>query len=364
MSNKKLSQLALIAAIMVIAAVAVHHTSNKPAQPSQTPTYLIQGLDPDKVAAIVIKADETSVNLHRRGETFVVSEKDDYPAMTDRINQLFTELMNIRTKELITDKPQNHADLEVTQDKAQSIVRFLDKDANTITGLILGKSTEAGGSYARLIDENRVYLCENIPYIRAGATDYIDQQLVSAKQEDIISVTVTDANGQTYTLQSEPNSTDITLAGSLPQGKKPGPQFKSVFSALTSLRFDDVIKQGSEPNNVTFNRTYICRLKDSTEYILKLAKTADKTYAACSAVFKDTEEITIDRTKQESDEELKRKEAKLLAHDAAEKLNAKCKGWTYELPSWKADSLTKPLNDILEDVKPEKPQPATDANTP
>jgi len=363
MSNKKLSQLAVLAAIILVAAVVVHHIGNKPAQPPQTGTYLIQGLNPDTVHGIAITGNETSVDLRRRGTTFLVAQKDDYPAMTDRLNQLFTELLDIRTKELITDKPDNHPDLEVTQDKAQSIVRFLDKDANTITGLILGKSAEGGGSYARLIDNNKVYLCENVPYIRTGAMDYIDQQLISVKEENITSVTVTDANGRTYTLLQEPNSTDITLAGGLPQGKKAGPQFKSVFSAPASLRFDDVIREGSEPNNVAFNRTYICRLKDSTEYILKLAKTNDKTYALCSAVFKDTEEVTIDPAKPDSDEQLKKIEAKLLARQAVDKLNAKCKGWTYELPSWKADNLTKPLSDILEDIKPEKPDSAADPNT-
>lgn len=363
MSNKKLSQLAVVAAIMVIAAVAVHHISNQPAQPPQTGAYLIQGLDPDKVAAIVIKADRTSLNLQRRGATFVVAEKNDYPAMTDRINQLLTEVLDIKTQELITDKSENHPDLQVTEEQAQTIVRFLNRDVGTITGIVIGKAAE-GGSYARLIDDDKVYLCENVPSIRAGATDYIDQQLISAKREDIISVTVTDANGLSYTLESEPNSSDITLAGGLPEGKKPGPQLKSVFSALTSLRFEDVVKAGSEPNNVTFNRTYICTLKDSTQYILKLAKTGNKTYAACSAIFGDTEQITIDPTKPDSDEQLKKKEAKLLAREAVDKLNAKCKGWVYELPSWKAQNLTKPLSNILENTQPEKPESTAEANTP
>ncbi len=360
MSNKKLSQLAAAAAIAVIAAAAVHYIANRPTRTPQIRTYLIQGLDPDKVAGIVISSNDKSINLQRRGATFVVGQKDNCPATTDRINELFTEVLDIKTKELITDKPENHPDLEVTQDKAQSIVRFLDEDANAITGVVIGKRTEGGDAYARLTDSDRVYLCENVPWIRTSAMDYIDQQLISVKRQDIISVTVTDANGITYTLESEPNSSEITLTGGLPQGKKLSSRSRSVFDALVSLRFDDIAREGSELNNLAFNRTYICRLTDSTEYILKLAKTNGKTYAACSAIFTDKEGANIAISKEDSQEELQKKEAKLLARDTVAKFNARCKSWVYELPSWKAKNLTKPLDDILEDIKPEESQPTAD----
>jgi hypothetical protein len=364
MSDNKLSLLAVLAAIALIAAVAVHYITNRPPRPPQALTYLIQGLDPDSVAAIKIEADSAKIDLARRGPAFVVTEKDGYPATTDRINELFTGLLDVKAKELITDKPENYADLQVASDHAQSTVTLLNSDANTITGLFIGRRDENGDCYVRLIDDKKVYLCENVPYIAAAADDYIDRRLISAKRDDITSVTVTDANGQSYTLESEPNSTEITLAGPMPAGKKLGPAAKSVFGALTSVRFDDVFKEGREPNNPTFNRTYICNLKDSTRYIFKLAVAGDKTYATCSAIFADTEQITIDQNKQESDEQLKAKEAKLLGRQAVDKFNAKCKGWVYLLPAWKAQSLTKSLAGILEDIKPEAKKSPVDANKP
>jgi predicted Rdx family selenoprotein len=242
--------------------------------------------------------------------------------------------------------------LEVAQENANNVVQFLDSDANTITGLIIGKRSDSGGSYVRLVSSDDVYLCENTPWIRSSAIDYIDRELISAKHDNIIKVTVTDANGGTYTLESEPNSSDVKLATPLPEGKKLKADYKSVFSALTSLRFDDVMKRESAPADLAFKRTYICNLKDSTSYILKLAKTGEKTYATISAIFADTEKVVIDRSKKESEEELKKKEAKLLAHEAVDKLNAKCEGWIYEIPSWKANNLTKSLDDIIEDIKP------------
>jgi hypothetical protein len=56
----------------------------------------------------------------------------------------------------------------------------------------------------------------------------------------------------------------------------------------------------------------------------------------------------------ESEEELKVKEAKLLADDNAKEFTAKHQGWVYEIAEYKAKNLTKALSDLLEDI--EKPQ--------
>ncbi|MFA5424671.1 MAG: DUF4340 domain-containing protein [Phycisphaerae bacterium] len=352
MSSKKISQLAVVAAVSVVAAVVVHNITGRTAQPPQTRTSLIQGLNPDTVADIIITANKKSIHLKRHGTSFVVTDKQDYPAAADRVNELFTELLDIKTAELITDKLENHPDLDATEDKAQTIVRLLDNDANEITGLVIGKRTEQGNAYARLTNSNSVYLCENIPPIRTSALDYIDQQMLSIKRGNIKSVTVTNTNGLTYTLQSEPNSTELTLAAPLTQGKKLSAAASSVFSALSSLRFEDVFAEGSEPNGLTFNQTYICELKDSTRYIIKLAKQDDKTYAQCSATPPNTKDIVINV--KDTDEQLKEKEAMLLARQDVDKFNGKRKGWVYELPQWKAVHLTKPLDEILEDLETEE----------
>ena len=60
-------------------------------------------------------------------------------------------------------------------------------------------------------------------------------------------------------------------------------------------------------------------------------------------------------SKTESEQELKEKEAKLLADDKAKEFTAKHQAWIYEIADWKAKDLTKELSDLLEDIKQEKP---------
>jgi hypothetical protein len=51
----------------------------------------------------------------------------------------------------------------------------------------------------------------------------------------------------------------------------------------------------------------------------------------------------------ESEEELKKKEAKLLAKDSTRTFSEKHAGWIYEIQQDKGNSMTKKLDDLLED---------------
>ena len=118
---------------------------------------------------------------------------------------------------------------------------------------------------------------------------------------------------------------------------------------------------------MVFDRQYMCRLKDSTVYALRIAQKDGKTYVTCVAEYTDT--APVEKTpvnqggKVESDEELKEKEAKLLARDNAKKFTTDHQGWAYQIADWKAKNLTKKLGDLLEnEEKPKenavKPVPA------
>jgi hypothetical protein len=188
-----------------------------------------------------------------------------------------------------------------------------------------------------------------MPWIADTAMNYIEQELISVKREDIVSVTVSSSNEQ-YTLKTTEDGKDVILEN-IPSGKK----FKdsdgdSVFTALTSLRCDDVMKR---PGDLTFDKEYVCTLKDSTVYALKIAQKDDKTYVRCESDYTDKTPVTKD-SNEESQEELKKKEAKLLAQEGAIKFTAKHKGWVYEIADWKAKNLIKEFSELIEDEEQPK----------
>ncbi len=371
MSNKKLTILGIVAVVMVLWAVMQSRISNRPGAEPARPVYLIQGFDPSIVDSIEVGTGEAAFSLKRQKRGFIVVDKDNYPAKTSEINSLISKCSDIQTSEFVTDNPANHEDLEVTEEKARSVVKFMKADPNSslLTGVVIGKTKELGqGSYVRLLSSNtassnKVYITSNAPWFGGGAMNYIDQELIAANREDIESVTVSSLNGQ-YTLKTKEDNQDIIL-DNIPAGKKlKSSDAQSVFTALTSLRFDDVNKISSD---MAFDKQYMCRLKDSTVYALRIAQKDDKTYVSCVAEFTDktpVEKASINQGGEvESEEELKKKEAKLLARDNATKFTTKHHGWVYEIADWKAKNLTKELTDLIEDEEKPEENAATDPNT-
>jgi hypothetical protein len=355
MSNRKLVILGIVAVLMVIWAVVQSRISSGSRAGPERITYLIQGLDPADIGSIVLGAGDSAVTLKREGGRFVVVNKDNYPTDAKQINNLLTKCMEIRTSGLYTDNPANHEDLGVTEQKARSAVKFLKPDSSVLTGVIVGKDRELGeGSYVRLASSDKVYVSPSAPWFSGRAIDYIQQELISAKREDIQSVTVTSPGGQ-YSLKADEDGKTVVLED-MPAGKRlKSSDSETVFSALINLRLEDVKKNSG---GLSFDRQFVCHLKDSTVYMVKLAQKDSKAYIICEADFTGTLPTTVG--KEESEEELKKKEAKLLARDRAKEFAIKHQGWVYEIADWKAKYLTRQLSDLLED----EPKPKEKAAEP
>jgi hypothetical protein len=213
--------------------------------------------------------------------------------------------------------------------------------------------------YVRPVDGDKVYrVAENTwPYI--SPMDFIEKDLINAKTDEITTVSVKTTEGE-YTL-TKAEGGNITL-DKMPEGKQfKGSDYKYVFEALSGLRLDDVQKESDKTRDLAFDTTYVCRMKDSTVYTVAIAKKDDKYFVKCDAAFTDTAPVTMTQGVQESEEELKKKEAKLLARDKADAFSKKHTGWIYTIPSYKAENLTKKAGALVEDIKKEEPKVETPA---
>lgn len=353
MSNKKLTILGIVAIVMLILAGLVRLGSRHQGSQISGQSYLIQGLDPANIGSIILAgAGGEQVTMIRRGTHFVVAEKGDYIAKTEEINGLINTCFDLKIDELITKIAVNHEDLGVTKATAGHAVKFLDKGGNDIIGFFLSSTTPEGNAHVRLTSSDDVYLMTTSPQLTASAIDLVDSDILSIEQDNVESVTVTGAEG-IYTLKRQGDDGEIVLDGEMPEGKQfKGSDYRSVFSALTNLRFDDVIRDASRPLDLKFDATYMCKVKDGTVYTLAIGKIDDKTYISCDAMHADKTMVAKER-RVESEEELKGKEALLIARDNAKGFSTRHAGWVYEIPEYKAGNLTKTLSDLLEDVPDE-----------
>ncbi len=349
MSNRNLGILGLAAAVMAALAMVLSGITSRPYARTTAPAYLIQGLDPDQIASITIGIGSEQVVLNRRGHGFVVASRDNYPALSSEINKLITTCLDIQTAEMYTDNPANHKDLGVTEEDARHLVKFFKADSSLLTGVVIGKPIEKSpGGYVRRVEDNKVYvMAAQVPWIKKRATEYVDQKLTNVKREDIESVTISCPN-ETYVLR--PGDDKAVVLDKLPEGKKLKSDVANrVFTAIANLRFDDVNAETSQPR-LKFDGQYICRLKDSTVYTFWLAKDRDNWFVRCDAQFMDKTPVTKTKGEVESEDQLKKKEAKLLASDAAEEFSERHKGWVYQIPAYNAENLNKPIAELVEDA--------------
>jgi len=363
MSGSKLTILGIVAVLMVIWAVVQSRISSRPRAQPDAPAYLIQGLDPAHISSIVLGVGEDAVTLERQGGRFVVSNKDNYPAKTSEINKLITACLDVRIGELYTDDPANHKDLGVAEENAGTVVKFFKPDSSLLTGVVVGEvGEEQMRTYVRLASSDKVYVTPNVPVIRNRAMDYIAPELVAVNRESIESVTVNSPSGE-YTLKAKEDDKGIMLEN-MPAGRKlKSNEGDRVFTALTNIRFNDVKRKSAESEKLTFDRQFVCRLKDSTVYTVMIAQKDDKTYVTCTAEFTDRTRFTEKEVRDANDAELKQKEAKFLARDRAKGFSVKHQGWVYEIADFKAESLTTKLSDLLEaEEKPEETEKVEDPN--
>ena len=231
-------------------------------------------------------------------------------------------------------------------------MKFYKADSSLLTGVILGKQKKDGQGlgYIRRLDDNKVYMmAEQIPAIKKEAIAYVEQGLLNVQRGDINSITVNSPN-DVYVLM--PGIDDKTVIfENLQEGKVLNNNIANrVFNALAELSFEDVNAESSK-RGLQFDRRYLCRLKDSTVYTIWLAKDGDAWFIKCDAQFADKTPVTKTQGEVESDEQLKIKEAKLLARDAAEEFSDKHNGWVYQIPAYRAENLIRTSADLFEAPK-------------
>ncbi len=359
MSDRKLLTLGIIAGVMVMLVVIQGRLSRSPARVSHAGSYLIQGLEPAGIASIVIGKGENPVKLVRQGNRFVVGNKAGYPAAIKKINDLLISCLDIVILDWVTDQADNYESLDVTEEKAQNVVKFLDKDDQVITGVVIGSSRlpelqmDKRTTYVRLVSGADVYEAKDVPLVQGSATDYIEREIVNVDDDEVVRVTVTGPEGS-YTLRvADGNDEDMVLED-MPAGKKLKTSVgRQVISALSYLNLSDVDKESSfEEGKLTFDNTYVSELKDSTVYTFKIARADGKTYVKCSAEYTDKSRV-IEEKKDPA-----QTEAKLLAPEKAARFTQRHSGWVYQVPEYKGDNLTKTMTELLEDIEEEKKEEA------
>ncbi|HWM67385.1 MAG TPA: DUF4340 domain-containing protein [Steroidobacteraceae bacterium] len=326
----------LLISSVVIVILAVWLSSNRPtARATLAGQPVLQGLDKRAVNSVteirLAKGDGTKATLKKGNTDWSVGERD-YPADTGKVRKLLLDLATLNVVEEKTSTPENYPALgveDITSDKATG-TRVDAVTSWKTYSLIVGKSSGAKSGYARVVSAPQSLLVAPLIGVDADPRRWLEHTLIDIPQDRIKEMAVKPADGPGYTAtRTSKDQSDFTVA-EVPKGRKLSNPTAAdpIAGSLASVSLDDVQHATLAP------ATGVAHTVFTTFDGLKLdvAGRKEGTRTMIS--------ITPTSTAQATEAE-------------AKALDARLKGWEFEIPSYKYDGMFRSLEDLLE--KPPEP---------
>jgi hypothetical protein len=326
----------LLITSVVIIVLAVWLSSNRQtSRPTTAGDPVLQGLDKRAVNSVseirLTKGDGTKTTLKKGTSDWSVGERD-YPADTGKVRKLLLDLVALNVVEEKTSAPENYPALgveDITSNKATGT------RVDTVTSwktysLIVGKSSGAKSGFVRVVGAPQSLLAAPLITLDADPRRWLDHTLIDIAQDRIKEVAVKPADGPGYTAtRASKDQADFTVA-EIPKGRKLSNPAAAdpIAGSLGGVSLDDVQHTpASAPTGISHA---VFSTFDGLKIEVAGHKEGTKTLVS----------FTPTSTAQATEAEAKSLEARL-------------KGWEFEIPSYKYDSMFRALEDLLE--KPPEP---------
>jgi hypothetical protein len=282
----------------------------------------------------VRKGDDTHATLQRDGSGWSVAERQ-WPADVTKVRKLLLALGALNIVEEKTRLAANYPQLgveDVNSPKATGTRVDVVTPART-WALIVGKSSGAKSGYVRVATAPQSLLAAPPLSVDADPKTWLEHTLVDLPAERVRQIEERPAQGAAFTATREKKEDANFTVSPIPKGRQlTGPAAAATLAgALGSLSLDDVRKApaaADAPLSHVVFRTF-----DGLE--VELAGRKDGTHALVL--------ISARSTAKESEAQ-------------AQSLEARTKGWEFEIPDYKYAAIFTPLEDLLQ--KPPAPAPA------
>lgn len=293
---------------------------------------VVKGLEPvlnDITEVRIAKGDGTAVTLRKSASDWTVAERE-YPADGGRVRKLLLDLGKLEVVEEKTREPANYAQLGV-EDVTSATAGGTKLEAVTPSktfALIVGKPSGTKSGFVRTVGEKQSLLAAPQLSLDSDPKRWIERAIVDIPQERIKQVAVKPAEGPAYTVAREKKEqTDFTVAD-VPKGRElSSPSAANPLAGtLAALTLDDVRRAPADaaPEQATY-QTF-----DGLQLVVTGRKDGDRRFLG----------VTPSSSAKESAAE-------------AERLEARLKGWEFEIPGYKYDAIFRPVEELLA-PKPDK----------
>jgi hypothetical protein len=347
----------LLAVVIVLALLVTVGNRIRTPSTSSGETF-VPGLEAalaDIEQVTVVKANgETVATLERRPDTWVVTEKNDYPADVAKLRQGLRALGEAKILEAKTASADLYPRLgveDVSRADATGVAVSLKAPGKELPTLILGNTEGSKYRYARRAADAQSYLIDRNPDLPRSTAQWLDALIIDVRSDRVRQVTITHPDGETLSLsKAAAGESNYDVAG-VPAGRElmyPGVA-NVVGNSLRELNLEDVepATNPSEGDPVivelrTFDGLVVRALgvKRGDESWVSFEASVDAAQAASSvapAAPAGAEDATAEAP------------ATAAADPAAEaaRINAKVGGWRYRIANFQYDQLTRRVADLL-----------------
>jgi hypothetical protein len=271
-----------------------------------------------------------------------VASMHDYPVQEAKLRTMLTGLTELRLSEPRTSDPAEFSRLGVDDPNGSAstadLLRLVDAAGKSILAVIVGHRRVRSQAdvpeeiYVRRPDENQSWLAQGSLQVDADASLWLDRTVMNIGHDRIASVTVDDQ----ALVFGRPEGGKFALTQPADHPKLEDYKVDDVARALELLTFQEVRDDKDAPGTAAGHAVFTT---DDGLAVTVTVVHADKDVWARFAVAG-----TSDKAKVE-----------------AARLNGRVAGWTYQIGSWKEQSLVPTLNDLKAGDDQKAAEPAKSA---
>ena len=318
----------------------------------------------NSVARVRVTGNEGVFTLVRDGDEWVVQEKERYAADPDRVHRLLLGAAGMTRVEPKTGNPELYPKLWLEDPSGEDAksVQFVLEDASgaELASWVLGdrRPSKSDASrtelYIRVAGDPMAWLAEGS--VPGGPTiiDWLDRHVARIDRERLRTVEVVHADGTVVAVdRSAPTDSDFVLRD-VPTGREADSQYRinDIGRFLEDLRFEDVAPSSSPDFAGSVDKRVKVTTFDGLRVHLETVMREGEAWAKLRAEVDETLANAAEAAEGESGSEGEAGDttSSLRPPDAvraeAGRLNARWKGWVYELPSFKRDYIAKRMGEL------------------
>ncbi len=386
----KRTQLAILILLLVVLGVAAFVLVQRRTTSWESSTDYLPGkvvsLPINDVAQVTIQQPETQITLKKKGDTWVVGERADYPANFEMVSTLIRKAWELKPVQEVKVGPSQLGRLSLLKPgqgaESGTLVDFKNAEGKRLAALLFGKKymresnqsfapgrSFPAGRYVMAEDGNhQVHLVsEAFQQIDGKPESWLDRSFIKIEKPITIAVAGPDP-AMNWKLEQEQGTKEWKLADAKPDEHLDTVKARQIASALNSISsFTDVLAPESKPESLGLDKptTITVTTEDGFNYLLRAGKMVDQSYALTVSV---SANLVSARTpsKDEKPEDKSRLDKEFQTqHETLEKKLAKEKkleGRIFLVPKYGIDQLKKNRADLLATPTPTpsaSPSPVT-----